>query len=88
MVPKPGQPGQWRLCVDYRALNQKLVRDNFPLPHPTDVFNELAGHRFYSRLDLASGFWQIRLHEADGAANRGGGGTEHDSAVTVGEMLD
>ena len=65
MVPKAGQPGQWRLCVDYRAINQKLVRDNFPLPHPADVFNELAGHKFYSRLDLASGFWQIRLHEAD-----------------------
>jgi len=53
--------------VDYRALNQKLVRDNFPLPHPADVFNELAGHKYYSRLDLASGFWQIRLHEEDEA---------------------
>ena len=65
MVPKPGQAGKWRMCVDYRALNNKLVRDNFPLPHPADVFNELAGHKFYSRLDLASGFWQIRLHEED-----------------------
>ena len=67
MVPKPGQAGKWRMCVDYRALNNKLVRDNFPLPHPADVFNELAGHKFYSRLDLASGFWQIRLHEEDEA---------------------
>ena len=49
------------------ARYQKLVRDNFPLPHPADVFNELAGHKFYSRLDLASGFWQIRLHEEDEA---------------------
>jgi transposase InsO family protein len=65
MVPKAGQPGAWRLTVDYRALNDRIERDSFPIPHPTDVFNELAGHKFYSRLDLASGFWQIRLDPCD-----------------------
>ena len=57
MVLKPHEPGAWRLTVDYRALNSKIERDSFPIPHPEDVFNELAGHKFYSRLDLASGFW-------------------------------
>jgi hypothetical protein len=68
MVPKPskpGEPSQWRLTVDYRALNSKIQSDSFPIPHPTDIFNELAGHKFYSRLDLASGFWQIRMDPAD-----------------------
>ena len=65
MVPKPHEPGAWRLTVDYRALNSKIERDFFPIPHPADVFNELAGHKFYSRLDLASGFWQIRIDPAD-----------------------
>ena len=63
MVPKPG--GKWRLTVDYRALNARMKRDSFPLPHPADVFNELAGHKYFSRLDLASGFWQIRLDPRD-----------------------
>ena len=65
MVPKPHEPGAWRLTVDYRALNSKIERDSFPIPHPEDVFNELAGHKYYSRLDLASGFWQIRIDPAD-----------------------
>ncbi len=63
MVPKPG--GKWRLTVDYRALNARMKRDSFPLPHPADVFNELAGHRLFSRMDLASGFWQIRIDPCD-----------------------
>ena len=37
MVPKPGVPGAWRLTVDYRALNDKIERDSFPIPHPSDV---------------------------------------------------
>ena len=65
MVPKPHEPGAWRLTVDYRALNSKIERDSFPIPHPEDVFNELAGHKYYSRLDLASGFWQIRIDPTD-----------------------
>ena len=65
MVPKAGQPGAWRLTVDYRALNDKIERDSFPIPHPYDVFNELADHKYYTRLDLASGFWQIRIDPAD-----------------------
>ena len=63
MVPKPG--GKWRLTVDYRALNARMKRDSFPLTHPGDIFNELAGHKYYSRMDLASGFWQIRIDPCD-----------------------
>ena len=63
MVPKPG--GKWRLTVDYRALNARMKRDSFPLPHPADIFNELAGHKYFSRMDLASGFWQIRIDPCD-----------------------
>lgn len=57
--------GDVRLCVDFRALNRKTVKENFPLPRIDDQLDDLAGYTFYSTLDLASGYYQIPIKESD-----------------------
>ena len=53
--------GTQRFCVDYRALNAVTRVDTFPLPRIDDLLDQLGNSRFFTTLDLASGFWQIRL---------------------------
>ena len=57
--------GDLRLCVDYRKLNEVTRRDAFPLPRIDDLFDALAGARFFSTLDLASGYWQVEVKKED-----------------------
>ena len=57
--------GDLRLCVDYRKLNEVTRRDAFPLPRIDDLFDALAGARFFSTLDLASGYWQVEVKQED-----------------------
>lgn len=57
--------GDIRLCVDYRSLNRKTVKENFPLPRIDDQLDDLAGYSFYTTLDLASGYYQIPIRECD-----------------------
>ena len=49
--------------MDYRSLNNVTKSDNFPLPRIDDLLDELGKAKFFSTLDLASGFWQIRVHD-------------------------
>ena len=53
----------YRFCVDYRKLNDSTVKDRYPLPRRDETIDALHGAKYFSTLDLASGYWQIELDE-------------------------
>ena len=57
--------GQLRMCVDYRALNRVTVKNNYPLPRVDDLLDRLARATHFSRVDLKSGYYQIRVANGD-----------------------
>ena len=57
---KDGTP---RFCVDYRDLNRVTVKDSYPIPYQTDLMDSISNAKYFSSLDLASGYWQIKLDE-------------------------
>ena len=56
--------GSWRFCIDFRKLNEVTVKDAFPLPQVADLVDSLSGHKYFSTLDLASGYWQVPVEES------------------------
>ena len=54
-----------RLCIDYRPLNRVTIKNRYPLPRIDDLFDQLRGARVYSKIDLRTGYHQLRVKEAD-----------------------
>ena len=63
LVPKPD--GSTRFCIDYRQLNDRTVRDTYPLPRMDDCLDSLGYAKFFSTLDCNAGYWQLPVAEED-----------------------
>ncbi|MFS7996640.1 putative nucleotidyltransferase, Ribonuclease H [Helianthus anomalus] len=57
--------GTFRMCIDYRELNKVTVKNRYPLPRIDDLFDQLQGSSFYSKIDLRSGYHQLRVRDED-----------------------
>ncbi|GJY15472.1 reverse transcriptase domain-containing protein, partial [Tanacetum coccineum] len=55
--------GSFRMCIDYRELNKLTIKNRYPLPRIDDLFDPLQGSHFFSKIDLRSGYHQLRVHE-------------------------
>ncbi|GKC27302.1 putative reverse transcriptase domain-containing protein [Tanacetum coccineum] len=57
--------GSFKMCIDYRELNKMIVKNHYPLPRIDDLFDQLQRSQFFSKIDLRSGYHQLRVHEDD-----------------------
>ena len=57
--------GSLRMCIDYRALNKVTVKNKYPIPLIADLFDQLGRAKFFTKLDLRSGYYQVRIAEGD-----------------------
>ncbi|MCW4250032.1 MAG: RNase H-like domain-containing protein [Candidatus Thiodiazotropha endolucinida] len=68
--------GSLRFCIDFRKLNSRTIKDAYTLPRIDDTIDTLLGAKFFSKLDLRSGYWQVEIDEAD----------KYKTAFTVGNL--
>ncbi|GJR36429.1 putative reverse transcriptase domain-containing protein [Tanacetum coccineum] len=57
--------GSFRMCIDYQELNKLTLKNRYPLPRIDDLFDQLQGSSVYSKIDLRSGYHQLRVREED-----------------------
>lgn len=65
IVLVPMKEDTWRMCMDYRVLNKITVKNRYPLPHIDDLLNQLKNVVYFTKLDLHSGYHQVRIAEKD-----------------------
>ena len=63
MVVNEKQNGKLRICIDPRDLNKALLREHYQSPTQQEITSRLAGAKYFSKLDVTSGFWQMPLDE-------------------------
>ena len=57
--------GSLRMCIDYRRLNHMTVKNKYPLPRIYELFDQLQGAAYFSKIDLRSVYYQLRVRESD-----------------------
>jgi hypothetical protein len=57
--------GTQRMCVDYRLLNEDTIKNKYPLPRIEDLFDQMKGASVFSKIDLRSGYHQLKIRESD-----------------------
>ena len=57
--------GTLRMCIDYQELNKITIKNKYPLPRIDDLFDQLKGASVFSKIDLRSGYYQLRIKEED-----------------------
>ena len=53
--------GSMRMCIDYSELNEVTIKNKYPLPRIDDLFNQLKGATVFSKIDLCSGYYQLKV---------------------------
>jgi len=57
--------GSLRMCIDYRSLNEVTIKNKYPLPKIDDIFDQLQGAKYFSKIDLRSGYYQLKIRPSD-----------------------
>src|SRR6266498_3165154 len=57
--------GSLRMCIDYRSLNEVTIKNKYPLPRIDDLFDQLKGDKFFSKIDLRFGYYQLKIRIED-----------------------
>ncbi|GKD98700.1 putative reverse transcriptase domain-containing protein, partial [Tanacetum coccineum] len=57
--------GSFRMCIDHRELNKLTIKNRYPLPGIDDLFDQIQGSQYFFKIDLRSGYHQLRVHEDD-----------------------